>query len=248
MTSSLILSALLSIGFVGEPAKSNTTSEASATKAVRPVQSKPPVTPPTVCDVNRGPVSMECIECYDQCQNTLTADTPEDTITTSAFGRGTKCYSRPKGYSASLVGDAQIYNFLEEWTGIGYFKGPQPGVFPFSSGLSHQVHVRLWFKSVNYTTGGPGPRVSLTDSPVKLYVNYWTVAGETRSIDLLTHGTPVCTVLLTTSNPTESPAVVQSWVVAMPEDVKLVWFSGLVPMLDNETIFMDADITLKSSK
>lgn len=210
---------------------------------------------PQGCAAFAGAIAGQCLPCQDFCEHpfgSVAGGTPDEAVVDSAFGRGTKCYCVPAGIPPSLVGAAQIYNFIEDWTGntTDSVQQLQPGQFPYSSGLTHEVHLKLWWRSTTHANGTAGPRHNLTDTPVTLSINYYTATPEriTKTVNLLTEGTKLCGATIVAPNPVDPSYTIESWLVTLPEDAALIWFSGLVPLLPGECITMDADITVHSFK
>lgn len=237
----------------GAPATLTATKKPAAT--ARPAVPSTPATPvpkTVTCSGSKGEVVGQCLACYDFCTpggSGVVAGAPGDVITTSAHGKGTECHCCQVGIPPSLAGAAQFSSFLESWNGIDSVSQLQQGQFPYSAGLTHQVHVKLWWKSVSSQSGGPGPRHALTDTAVVLELNYKSASdNQQHTIDVLASGPPTCIETLTSSTPSLPSATVESWVVALPVDVSLVWLTASVPMLEGECFYGDADITLRSSK
>lgn len=200
---------------------------------------------PSIAGGNIG----RCLPCYEQClpENLgFVTDTPMTTILDGAFGRGTQCFCRPP--NSIVPAPAEAYAFLEDWTTSGAVLQSQPGEFPFSSGQDQLVLIRFWWQSVRQSDGTQGPRLSLTDTDVHVWLVYWPSDGDPQEgmVDATFVGQPVCNVLIDPSQNSAPDSHVMAWTIPMPEEVDFAYVSIRVPIMEDECFFADWDFVLKS--
>lgn len=234
-----------------------------ATASKPPTQRPPVVSKPapsaggfTTCPSQSGIVHGSLINGYAFCTADdagLVEATPEDIVIREATDRGAKCYGLPTGYPPNLVGPMEFYSFIEKYVD-GQLVQHQRSQAPFGvSGKNNEVHVQLVWQSHAYGSGGPGPRNTLTQTPVELLIMYEVMDGEnrvTKQIDLITQGTKVCTQTMAGGDSPTIPSVhAESWTLNLPnsETPVLIYCKAMIPLLSGELLFADALLTIKNT-